>query len=415
MSSPSTSRKLSTRRQPLPWRTEHYDDESVLRNLRKANPSLKWPVICEMYNEIVPASRRRSVDAIASKGKTLQREYRKSPAETSQTSPKSNLDSWTSLQNPVRENNSTWNVEMDPIGWDCGSGFDGLYNIVMDAAETKEAMCRRAMEAASGLKCSWEDVEQGQNLDGLLYNDGSRDYYDRERVLIDQVHHLNHQVAYLSAALQLSGMTAQNDRIALNRANAQLAELQQAFNELQVARAKLDNDIHEERQEHRLAQEALAHERLHHTETEKNLNCVWKAHSRLGEVVTELQTAADAARDVKTDPSVDVGKLIMELESKSLYIRNLEEAKQEAELGLTQVRENHEQEIRSHIQDSLAQKEIIETLHSLLEEKQSSVKEEKRGTPPIGEGTLASRRRKRNRGRAPSVKDESSVTIKSEA
>ena len=66
---------------------------------------------------------------------------------------------------------------------------------------------------------------------------------------MDQVHQLNHQVASCSAALQHAGISAQNDRKALNSVNAQLVDLQGSYSQLQIRLARVDNKSYEEGQD----------------------------------------------------------------------------------------------------------------------------------------------------------------------
>ena len=164
-----------------------------------------------------------------------------------------------------------------------------------------------------------------------------KEFYDRERYLMDQIHQLNHQVAASAAALQHAGSAALDDRAALNAAHAQLDTMQHSYAELQVTLARVSNKSHEESQELRQLQESSYRNRLQTLEMERNLDCVWKAHARMGEIVSHC---ASHAEDVSSSP-VDVGRLVMELESKSLRIRALEEERDQASREAADERETH--------------------------------------------------------------------------
>lgn len=73
----------------------------------------------------------------------------------------------------------------------------------------------------------------------------------------DQVLELQGQIARLTAALQHSGHNAQSDRVALNRSQAHLKELQNGYAILEESRARVENDLNEERQEHLVCRNAL--------------------------------------------------------------------------------------------------------------------------------------------------------------
>lgn len=50
--------------------------------------------------------------------------------------------------------------------------------------------------------------------------------------------------------------------------------MQVNYNQCEALRAKFENNLYEERQEHQMCQKALNHECICHNETKKNLNCV---------------------------------------------------------------------------------------------------------------------------------------------
>ncbi|KAI4270718.1 MAG: hypothetical protein LQ337_006517 [Flavoplaca oasis] len=169
------------------------------------------------------------------------------------------------------------------------------------------------------------------------------EFYNRERHLVDQVHQLNHQVASCSAALQHAGVSAQNDRKALNSVNAQLVDLQGSYAQLQVRLARVDNKSHEEGQEVHELQNTLNQNRHRILELEQNLDCVWKAHARMGEIVSDC-----AAQDGRAPSTVDVGHLLLELESKTLRIQHLEEEREAYLRDLSNEREAYLLSLQQH-------------------------------------------------------------------
>ena len=96
-------------------------------------------------------------------------------------------------------------------------------------------------------------------------------FYRREKAARLQVGKLQAQITRLNRALQHAGTNAQNDRIALNKSHTHLQELQNGYNVSEAARAKCENQLHEERLEYRLTEEALSQKRHYAEETEKNL------------------------------------------------------------------------------------------------------------------------------------------------
>ncbi|KAL8856888.1 MAG: hypothetical protein Q9178_006477 [Gyalolechia marmorata] len=169
------------------------------------------------------------------------------------------------------------------------------------------------------------------------------EFYNRERYLVDQIHQLNHQVASCSAALQHAGVASQNDRKALNSVNAQLVDLQSSYTQLQVTLAKVDNKNHEEGQEVHELQNTLNQNRLRILELEQNLDCVWKAHARMGEIVSDCAT-----QDGRGVPTIDVGQLLLELESKALRIQDLEQEREGYLRDLSNERESYRLSLQQH-------------------------------------------------------------------
>lgn len=54
----------------LPWRTESYNDEELLEQLRSADLEMSWEDIQRIFNRAVP-SRRRTIDELVTKWEGL--------------------------------------------------------------------------------------------------------------------------------------------------------------------------------------------------------------------------------------------------------------------------------------------------------------------------------------------------------
>ncbi|KAK3167633.1 hypothetical protein OEA41_010760 [Lepraria neglecta] len=98
-----------------------------------------------------------------------------------------------------------------------------------------------------------------------------KEFFNREELAKQQIQGLNGHVAQLGAALRHTGQTTQKDRIALNKSHDHMQQLQSGFNQSEAARARLENELHNERQEHRICQEVLDQERLFHADSERTL------------------------------------------------------------------------------------------------------------------------------------------------
>ena len=150
-----------------------------------------------------------------------------------------------------------------------------------------------------------------------------REFYQREEINKAQVQSLNQHVTQMNSALRHCGHTAQKDRVALNKAHEHLRELQHGFNQSEMERAKFENLLHEERQEHRLCQENLTHEKVRHEETEKHLECIWNSHKRLGDIVSGTHCVIDEDKE-EAYGEYDITGLVLELEAKASRISSLE-------------------------------------------------------------------------------------------
>lgn len=149
-------------------------------------------------------------------------------------------------------------------------------------------------------------------------------FYRREEAARLQVGELQAQVTRLNGALQHAGINAQNDRIALNKSHTHLQELQYGYSVSEAARAKFENQLHEERQEHRLTEEALSQERHYAQEAERNLGWVWNAHARLGDILSRVSSQNFGGPAQEGVAPWNIADLLLELEAKRAKITELE-------------------------------------------------------------------------------------------
>ena len=111
-----------------------------------------------------------------------------------------------------------------------------------------------------------------------------------------------------------------------------IAELKSALSESDTARARFENSLHEERQEHQKCNEALNHKRLRHNKVEKNLEYAWRVNSKLDEITREFQnqlTYPETER--KEQLSFNITGLILDNKSRAQTVSTLEESLQRQE------------------------------------------------------------------------------------
>lgn len=134
-----------------------------------------------------------------------------------------------------------------------------------------------------------------------------------------------------------AGLTAQKDRIALNNVQSHEKELQHAYDVSKLARSQCENSLHEGREDLQACQEEQTQERKQYEETEKKLNCIWKANSRLEKIVSSIHCKIDF-NETSGSYTLNVSDLVLESEAKVLQISELESAIKEGR----QKRENSE-------------------------------------------------------------------------
>ena len=140
----------------------------------------------------------------------------------------------------------------------------------------------------------------------------------------NQVQKLQDHVTRLIVALQHVDLNTQSDRIALNASQAQLRNIRQIYAISKAARARAENDLHEKRQKHSICRVILSREQKLHQETRKSLNCVWRTHTRLSEILYKLSFHDEYRTTNQSSEHLDVRDLMLKLETKANKIAKLE-------------------------------------------------------------------------------------------
>ena len=156
--------------------------------------------------------------------------------------------------------------------------------------------------------------------------------------------------------------------MALNKSHAHLDELQAGYNIAETARARCENDLHEERQEHIACKEALDQERRRHSDTKKDLSCVWNAHNRLGEIISKYH--GEIAIEIEHGPPLKVADLILELEAKAAKISNLQSSLMQVRDDIEDLKAKHDADAAQQAKDKI---ELIGQLQSAFQPDQPMV------------------------------------------
>jgi len=100
-----------------------------------------------------------------------------------------------------------------------------------------------------------------------------------------------------------------------------LKEVEEGFRLSESARARIENELQDKRQEYRLCLENLKYECNRYSETKKNLERIWASHNHLEQIMANIKYKAD---DGLQDMTYNVTNLVMELSEKSQKIEDLE-------------------------------------------------------------------------------------------
>lgn len=179
-----------------------------------------------------------------------------------------------------------------------------------------------------------------------------RDFYAREEINKQQIQSLNGHLVELNGALRHTTSVAQRERIALKQSYEQMNRLETHFRHSEGERAKFENDLHEERQENRRLQESLTHEKMRHQEAEKNVEMIWNAHKRLGQIVANVDCHVER-KEHEGYSGYNMTELVLELEAQHCKVNALETEQQH--------REERDRVVIRELEDRL---QTAERLHS---------------------------------------------------
>lgn len=157
-----------------------------------------------------------------------------------------------------------------------------------------------------------------------------------------------------------------------------------------------------------MCQKAFNHERIRHNETEKNLNCVWNAHTRLEKIIFKVSYQMITSKEEKMNDFIDITELMLELEVKAFKIQNLEDAlihqQEQSHSDLLLIEKRlHERSVQ-HQEKVTAKIEIINELKSHLRREKLEIDVENTETK-AKVSKRARRKWKRTRDKSRACKD----------
>ncbi|KAL2049564.1 hypothetical protein ABVK25_010143 [Lepraria finkii] len=243
-----------------------------------------------------------------------------------------------------------------------------------------------------------------------------KEFFNREELAKQQIQGLNGHVAQLGAALHHAGQTSQKDRMALNKSHDHMQQLQSGFNQSEAARARLENELHNEGQEHRICQEVLSQERIYHSDTERTLAQLSVSYQRLGDIISKVRCYMDDDAGDSPCMGYNVTDLIHELAEKAQTIRVLElqseQAADQHQGAIVQLKEKFEADSAQHTEQFMDQAQRIHDLDRALQREQmkSAPRVE---APESSEFKKATQRRRHFRGRGKVIKEEEAAAITS--
>ena len=233
-------------------------------------------------------------------------------------------------------------------------------------------------------------------------------FYQREDLAGQQIQALRGDVVQLKAALQHLGYTSQQDRIALNKSHEHMKQLEETFSQSEAIRARIENRLHDEQQEHRMCKMNFDHERKRHEDTERRLECVWNAHHRLQDIMSKVNCVVD---DGIQSITYNITDLTLEVAAKSQKIHDLETQIEgddhEHRAEIYRLTEKFRYESDQTLEDFAAQEERLHELEALLQHEQLKPEREhnqKRTKAELPPGQQ--KRRRRGKGKTTSVSGE---------
>lgn len=138
------------------------------------------------------------------------------------------------------------------------------------------------------------------------------------------------QINKQNSNLHQTGLQLQQAQVDLNAALGRCQEVEALCVESQKFYAGLENELQEEKQNHKNTCDALETEMKELATAEKNLERYWSTLKGLSEFLTMVQVTSSEDKAVVTTSLLseggnDIGSLLMEIENKKEYIQILEE------------------------------------------------------------------------------------------
>ena len=147
--------------------------------------------------------------------------------------------------------------------------------------------------------------------------------------------------------------------MALNKAHEDLDDIQKAYDSWEIKRAEFEAELNQERQEHRICQEALGFEQQCRENIEKHLNSVWNAHTRLAEILANVRCYDGISEHFAL---LNVSDLVLECEVKTSKINELESEMKTARQEMESTTFQAEEQRRKHAEDLISKSRCIDEL-----------------------------------------------------
>jgi len=151
----------------------------------------------------------------------------------------------------------------------------------------------------------------------------------REEGLFQRNQALTLQINKQNANLHQTNLQLQQAQVDLNAAVCRCQELETLYLESQKFYAGLENQLQEERQNHKNTRDALETEMKKLAKTEKNLERYWSTLKGLSEFLTMVQVTSSEDKAVVMTTLLsegnDIGSLLIDIENKKEYIQILED------------------------------------------------------------------------------------------
>jgi len=199
-----------------------------------------------------------------------------------------------------------------------------------------------------------------------------KEFFRRDDVSRQHSQKLEGQVAHLSRNLEQLGAANQNGRLAVNNLQVNMGQLQAAYAASEAARAKCENELQEERLDHRGTRESLTHELNSHADTEKTLSCCWQTMKKFGDFIDYINGLLDGKpEDEDVEKQFRLSDLMLEIEFRKQAIDDLKKEVQAKEdqktLDVTTLEQQLQDEASQHEMALRAQETRIAELEQTLQ------------------------------------------------